>query len=63
MGTDAGAHLAEEIPSPSINAPKVIVSSPYLLCNPLYIILTAKGISSNHWTDDRYNTQMAETSL
>ncbi|OCL14730.1 hypothetical protein AOQ84DRAFT_384511 [Glonium stellatum] len=25
MGTDAGAHLAEEIPSPSINAPKVIV--------------------------------------
>jgi choline transport protein len=28
MGTDAGAHLAEEIPSPSINTPKVIVSSP-----------------------------------
>ncbi|CAP79665.1 Pc12g00380 [Penicillium rubens Wisconsin 54-1255] len=26
MGTDAGAHLAEEIPSPSINAPKVMVS-------------------------------------
>jgi choline transport protein len=25
MGTDAGAHLAEEVPSPSINAPKVIV--------------------------------------
>ncbi|KAI0813721.1 amino acid/polyamine transporter I [Xylaria sp. FL0064] len=25
MGTDAGAHLAEEIPSPSVNAPKVII--------------------------------------
>ncbi|KAE8421593.1 amino acid/polyamine transporter I [Aspergillus pseudocaelatus] len=25
MGTDAGAHLAEEIPSPATNAPKVIV--------------------------------------
>lgn len=25
MGADAGAHLAEEMPSPSINAPKVMV--------------------------------------
>ncbi|THC95301.1 hypothetical protein EYZ11_005211 [Aspergillus tanneri] len=25
MGTDAGAHMAEEIPSPSINGPKVII--------------------------------------
>lgn len=25
MGTDAGAHLAEEIANPRINAPKVIV--------------------------------------
>ncbi|RAH57479.1 amino acid transporter [Aspergillus piperis CBS 112811] len=25
MGTDAGAHMAEEIPSPSINAPKVMI--------------------------------------
>ncbi|ETS79646.1 hypothetical protein PFICI_09499 [Pestalotiopsis fici W106-1] len=25
MGTDAGAHLAEEIPAPSVNVPKVIV--------------------------------------
>lgn len=26
MGTDAGAHLAEEIPNPMVNVPKVIVS-------------------------------------
>lgn len=38
MGTDAGAHLAEEIPSPSINAPKVIVSPPLSPCHCLYII-------------------------
>ena len=25
MGTDAGAHLADEMPCPSINAPKVMV--------------------------------------
>jgi choline transport protein len=38
MGTDAGAHLAEEIPSPSINAPKVIVSSPLSMCRCTYIV-------------------------
>lgn len=31
MGTDAGAHMAEEIPSPSINAPKVMVRFPRYL--------------------------------
>ena len=27
LGTDAGAHMAEEIPQPKVNVPKVIVSA------------------------------------
>lgn len=42
MGTDAGAHLAEEIPSPSVNAPKVIVSFPFSICHHLSIITNSQ---------------------
>lgn len=28
LGTDTGVHMAEEIPKPAVNVPKVIVSSP-----------------------------------
>lgn len=27
LGTDAGVHMTEEIPNPSVNGPKVIVSN------------------------------------
>ena len=36
MGIDAGPQLSEEIPSPSINAPKVIVSSLLPVALPVY---------------------------
>lgn len=38
LGTDAGAHMCEEIPNPTVNVPKVIVCTvPYLL---LHLLLT-----------------------
>jgi choline transport protein len=44
MGTDAGAHLAEEIPSPSTNAPKVMVRIPHSLYNCVYICTNSEKI-------------------
>jgi amino acid transporter len=32
LGTDAGAHLSEEIPNPMVNVPKAIVSGPCFRC-------------------------------
>jgi choline transport protein len=35
LGLDAGAHLCEEIPNPTVNVPKVIVSLPKVTHTPV----------------------------
>lgn len=56
MGSDAGAHMAEEIPSPSINVPKIIVSLifiPHITvlfktdCRARYILLSSDSRQVN----------------
>jgi choline transport protein len=54
MGSDAGAHMAEEIPSPSINVPKIIVSLIFIPHITVLLRLIAEAdIPYYHWTSDR----------
>jgi choline transport protein len=54
MGSDAGAYMAEEIPSPSINVPKIIVSLIFIPHITVVLRLIAEaGIPYYHRTSDR----------